>query len=53
MGEIISIFHRFIVWTVIPSDDSFYPHHTPMIATFSCMPFDLPHLIFKVVLAIK
>ena len=39
--------------TVIPSDSFFYPHYTPMIDTFSCIPFDLPHLIFKEELAIK
>ena len=39
--------------TVSPSDRIFYPHHTPMIDTFSCIPFDLPHLIFKVELDIK
>ena len=33
---------------LIPSDRFFYPHHTPMIDTFSCIPFDLPHLIFEV-----
>ena len=26
--------------TVIPSDRFFCPHHTPMIDTFSCIPFD-------------
>ena len=31
----------------------FYPHHTPIIDPFSCIPFDLPHLIFKVESAIK
>ena len=36
-----------------PSDVFFYLHHTPMIDTFSCIPFDLPHLIFKVELAVK
>ena len=39
--------------TVIPSDGFFYPHLIPMIDTFSFIPFDLPHLIFKVELAIK
>ena len=39
--------------TVIPSDRFFYQHHTPMIDTFFCRPFDLLHLIFKVELAIK
>ena len=34
--------------TVIPNDGCFYRHHTPMIDTFSCVPFDLPYLIFKV-----
>ena len=34
-------------------DGFFYPHHTPMIDTFSCIPFDLPHLIFKVELTMK
>ena len=29
-----------------PRDRFFYPHHTPMIDIFSCIPFDLPHLIF-------
>ena len=38
---------------VIPSDRFFYPHHTPMIDTFSCILFDLPHLIFKAELANK
>ena len=40
---------------VILNDGFFYPHYmiTPMIDTFSCIPFDLPHLIFKVELAIK
>ena len=38
---------------VIPSDEFFYPHHIPMIDTFSCIPFDLPYLTFKVELAIK
>ena len=38
---------------VIPSDGFFYPHHIPMIDTFSCIPFDLTHLIFKVELDIK
>ena len=33
--------------TVIPSDMVFYPHHTPVIDTFSYIPFDLSHLIFK------
>ena len=67
--KIWSIFHGCMVWiersvrrvtdqaewcrTVIPSDRFFYPHHTPMIDTFSCIPFDLPHLIFKVELAMK
>ena len=37
----------------IPSDVFFYPHRTPMIDTFSGIPFDLPHLIFKVELDIK
>ena len=47
----ISIFHGCMVWieksvtrvtdrTVIPSDGIFYPHHTPMIDTFSCIPFN-------------
>ena len=39
--------------TVIPSAEFFYPHHIPMIDTFSCIPFDLPYLTFKVELAIK
>ena len=34
-------------------DRFFYPHHTPMIDTLSCIPFDLPHSIFKKELAIK
>ena len=38
---------------MIPSDRFFYPHHIPMIDTLSCIPFDLPHLIFKKELAIK
>ena len=33
--------------------DFFYPYHIPMKDTFSCIPFDLPHLIFKVELAMK
>ena len=37
---------------MIPSDRFFYPHHTPMIDTFSCIPFALPHFIFKVKLAL-
>ena len=36
-----------------PSDRFFYPHHTHMIDTFSCIHFDSPHLIFKVELAMK
>ena len=62
-----SIFHGCMVWieksvtrvtdrhheAVIPSDRFFYPHHTPMIDTFSCIPFDLPYLTFKVELAMK
>ena len=36
-----------------PRDRFFYPHHTYMIDTFSCIPFDSPHLIFKEELAIK
>ena len=36
-----------------PSDVFFYPHHTPMIDTFSCKTFDLPRLIFKVELDLK
>ena len=46
---------RFAEWyqTVILNDGFFYPHHTPMIDTFSCVPFDLPDLIFKLELAIK
>ena len=39
--------------SVIPSDRFFYPDHTPMIDTLSCIPFDLPHLIFNKELAIK
>ena len=35
------------------SDRFFYPHHTPMTDTLSCIPFDLPHLIFNKELAIK
>ena len=31
----------------------FYPHHTPMIDTLSCIPFDFPHLNFKKELAVK
>ena len=31
----------------IPSDRFFYPYHTPMIDTFSCIRFDLLHLIIK------
>ena len=38
---------------MMSSDTFFYPHHTPMIDTFSWIPFDLPNLIFKVELAIK
>ena len=38
---------------VMLSSDPECPHHTPMLDTFSCIPFDLPHLIFKVQLAIK
>ena len=53
-GSLIGI-TRLAEWcrTVIPSDRFFYPHHTPMIDTFSCIPFDTPHLIFKVELAMK
>ena len=40
---------------VIPNSDPewriFYPHHTPMIDTFSCIAFDLAQSIFKVELA--
>ena len=36
-----------------PRDRFFYPHHTPMLDTFSCIPFDLSHFIFKEELAIK
>ena len=32
----------------VPSDGFFYPHHTPLIDIISCIPFGLPHLIFKV-----
>ena len=32
--------------TVISSDGFFYPPHIPIIDTFSCIPFDKPHLIF-------
>ena len=35
------------------SDGFFYIHHIPMIDTYSCIPFDSPHLIFKVELAIR
>ena len=42
-----------VIPKVIRSDGFFYPHHTPMIDTFSCIPFDISHLIFEVVLAIK
>ena len=42
---------------VMPNSDPewqiFYPHHTLMIDTLSCIPFGLPHLIFNVELAIK
>ena len=31
--------------TVIPRDGFFYPHHTTMIDSFSCIPFDLQRLI--------
>ena len=37
----------------VPSDGFFYLPHTTMIDSFSCIPFDLPHLIFKVELAKK
>ena len=42
---------------VMPNSDTecdgfFYPHHTSMTDTFSCIPSELPHLIFKE-LAIK
>ena len=56
MLKIISIFHGCMVWiekSVTPSDRFFYPHHTPMMDTFSCIPFDLPHLIFKEELALN
>ena len=36
-----------------PSDGFFYPLHTPMIGTFSYIPPEIQHLIFKVELAIK
>ena len=36
-----------------PSDRFFYAHHTLMKVTFTCIPFDLPHLIFKVEFAMK
>ena len=63
-GRIISTFHGCMMWIEksvtrvtdrhhLPSDRFFYPHRTPMIDTFYCMPFDLPHLIFKVELAVK
>ena len=32
--------------TVIPSDGFLYPHHTAMIDTFPCIPFDLAHFDF-------
>ena len=44
---------RFGLPKVVTSDRFFYPHHIPMIDTFSCIPFDLPHLIFKEELAMK
>ena len=31
--------------TMIPRDGFFYPHRTTMIDSFSCIPFDLQHLI--------
>ena len=47
---------RDVLITVIASDGFFlstsYPP-TPMKDTFSCIPFDLPHLIFREELAIK
>ena len=47
-GSLIGI-TRLASWcrSVIPSDGFFYPHHTPMMDTFSCIPFNLPHLIFE------
>ena len=39
--------------TVIWSDGFFDPNDTPMKEIFSCIPFDLPYLIFKVELAVK
>ena len=45
--------HKACCKTVISSDGFFYSPHTPMIDIFSCIPFDLPHLIFKVELAIN
>ena len=47
--SITRVTDRLAEWcrTVILSDRFFYPHHTPMIDTLSCIPFDLPHLIFK------
>ena len=55
MSKKISILHGCMVWMEksITSDRFFYPHHTPMIDTFSCIPFDLPHLTFKEELGIK
>ena len=57
IGEIISIFHGCMVWiekSVTRVTDRHYEAcHTPIIDTFSCIFFDLPHLIFKVELAIK
>ena len=50
---------RDVLITVISSDGFFfYLHHTPLPSphplkdTFSCIPFDLPHLIFKAELAV-
>ena len=36
-----------------PKKDTYYPHHTSLTDTFSCISFDLPHLVFKVEFTIK
>ena len=47
-GSLIGI-TRLAEWcrTVILSDRFFYRHHTPMIDTFSCIPFDYPTFDFQ------
>ena len=51
-SELFLIENKYLAWVIL-SDGFFYPHHTPMKDTFSCIHFDLPHLIFKEELAIK